>query len=106
MIPLQFRDDRAITPLDLHVDIGNAALEHASPQIGLADQDAPPGRICPYRTPVFITKIPKDEEAGTMKIIVLAQRNAEVSMEQMRPHFKAEVEAVWELYTRGIVREF
>jgi hypothetical protein len=41
-----------------------------------------------------------------MKILVLARRSAEVSVDQMRPHFKAEVEAVWDLYTRGIVREF
>ncbi|HLO32802.1 MAG TPA: hypothetical protein VK249_26900 [Anaerolineales bacterium] len=41
-----------------------------------------------------------------MKILVLAQRRAEVSLEQMRPHFKSEVEAVWRLYTQGIVREF
>ena len=41
-----------------------------------------------------------------MKILVLAQRNGEVSLDQMRPHFKAEVEAVWNLYTQGIIREF
>ncbi len=41
-----------------------------------------------------------------MKILVLARRREAVSVEQMRPHFKAEVEAVWDLYTRGIVREF
>ncbi len=41
-----------------------------------------------------------------MKILVLARRSREVSLDQMRPHFKAEVEAVWDLYTRGIVREF
>ena len=41
-----------------------------------------------------------------MKILVLAQRREEVSVEQMRPHFKAEIEAVWDLYARGIVREF
>ncbi len=41
-----------------------------------------------------------------MKILVLAQRRKEVSLEQMRPHFKSEVEAVWQLYTQGIVREF
>ena len=41
-----------------------------------------------------------------MKIIVLAKRRENVSLEQMRPHFKAEVEAVWQLYTQGIVREF
>ncbi len=41
-----------------------------------------------------------------MKILALAQRSAGISVDQMRPHFKAEVEAVWDLYTRGIVREF
>src|SRR5512142_1267587 len=41
-----------------------------------------------------------------MKILVLAQRHEDVSLDQMRPHFKAEVEAVWNLYTQGIVREF
>jgi hypothetical protein len=41
-----------------------------------------------------------------MKILVLAQRHADVSLEQMRPHFKAEVEAVWRLYTQGVIREF
>ncbi len=41
-----------------------------------------------------------------MKILVLAQRHADVSLEQIRPHFKAEVGAVWRLYTQGIIREF
>ncbi len=41
-----------------------------------------------------------------MKILVLAQRHGNTSLDQMRPHFKAEVEAVWDLYTKGIVREF
>jgi hypothetical protein len=41
-----------------------------------------------------------------MKILVLAQRAADVSVDQMRPHFKPEVEAVWALYAQGIVREF
>ena|SRR5690349_22999461 len=41
-----------------------------------------------------------------MKILVLARRREGVSLEQMRPHFKEEVEAVWRLYTQGIVREF
>ncbi len=41
-----------------------------------------------------------------MKIIVLAQRHTDVSLDQIRPHFKAEVEAVWRLYSQGIVREF
>ena len=40
-----------------------------------------------------------------MKILVMAQRHADVSVEQMRPHFKSEVEAVWQLYTQGVVRE-
>ena len=41
-----------------------------------------------------------------MKILVLAQRREAVPLEQLRPHFKAEVEAVWNLYAEGIVREF
>ena len=41
-----------------------------------------------------------------MKIVVLAQRRPEVTVETMRPHFKAEIEAVWGLYTQGIVRDF
>jgi hypothetical protein len=41
-----------------------------------------------------------------MKILVVAQRHDDISLEQMRPHFKAEVEAIWRLYTQGIVREF
>ena len=41
-----------------------------------------------------------------MKIIVLAQRSAQVTLEQMRPHFQAEVQAVWDLYLQGVVREF
>ncbi len=41
-----------------------------------------------------------------MKIIVLAQRHQGVSLDEMRPHFKEEVEAVWNLYTQGTVREF
>lgn len=41
-----------------------------------------------------------------MKIIVLAQRNPKVDLDQMRPHFQAEVQAVWDLYTQGVVREF
>ena len=41
-----------------------------------------------------------------MKMIVLAQRSPAVSLEQMRPHFEAEVQAVWDLYVEGVVREF
>ncbi len=41
-----------------------------------------------------------------MKILVLAQRHGQTSVDQMRPHFKAEVEAVWDLYKQGVVREF
>ncbi len=41
-----------------------------------------------------------------MKIIVLAKRNPDVTLDEMRPHFREEVEAVWDLYTQGIVREF
>jgi hypothetical protein len=41
-----------------------------------------------------------------MKIVVLAKRRPEVAVETMRPHFRAEIEAVWGLYAQGIVREF
>ena len=41
-----------------------------------------------------------------MKIFVLAKRRGEVPVESIRPHIKAEVEAVWRLYAQGIVREF
>ena len=41
-----------------------------------------------------------------MKIIVLAQRRPNISLEQMRPHFQEEVQAVWDLYLEGVVREF
>ena len=41
-----------------------------------------------------------------MKILVLAERHGDTSVDQMRPLFKAEVEAVWDLYTQGVVREF
>lgn len=41
-----------------------------------------------------------------MKILVLARRNGDVSLEQMRPYFRSELEAVWRLYAQGIVREF
>ena len=41
-----------------------------------------------------------------MKILVLAQRHGDTSLEQMRPLFKEEVEAVWNLYPQGVVREF
>lgn len=41
-----------------------------------------------------------------MKIIVLAKRHDGISLDEMRPHFRDEVEAVWNLYAQGIVREF
>ncbi len=41
-----------------------------------------------------------------MKIFVLAKRHGEVAVEAIRPHIKAEIEAVWRLYAQGIVREF
>jgi hypothetical protein len=41
-----------------------------------------------------------------MKILVLARRHEGVPLDDLRPHFKAEVEAVWDLYNQGIVREF
>jgi hypothetical protein len=41
-----------------------------------------------------------------MKIFVLARRHGEVRVEAIRPHIKAELEAVWRLYAQGVVREF
>lgn len=41
-----------------------------------------------------------------MKILVLAQRHGDVTPDQIRPHIKAEIEAVWRLYSQGIIREF
>ncbi len=41
-----------------------------------------------------------------MKILVLAKRHGQVPTEAMQPHFAAEVQAIWDLYARGIVREF
>ncbi len=41
-----------------------------------------------------------------MKILVLAQRHGQTTVDQMRPLFKAEVQAVWDLYAQGVVREF
>ncbi len=41
-----------------------------------------------------------------MKILVLAKRHDGVPLDELRPHFKAEVEAVWSLYAQGFVREF
>lgn len=41
-----------------------------------------------------------------MKILVLAKRHGETPVEEMRPHFAAEVQAIWDLYTEGICREF
>ena len=41
-----------------------------------------------------------------MKMIVLAQRRPGIEIDAVRPHIKAELAAVWELYARGIVREF
>ncbi len=41
-----------------------------------------------------------------MKILVLAKRHDDVSYEQIRPLIKSEVEAVWNLYTQGVIREF
>lgn len=41
-----------------------------------------------------------------MKILVLARRRGEVPVEDMQPHFAAEVQAIWDLYAQGILREF
>jgi len=41
-----------------------------------------------------------------MKILVLAKRSGNVTVDEIRPYFKPEVEAVWSLYTQGVIREF
>ncbi len=41
-----------------------------------------------------------------MKILVFAKRHNDVTYDEIRPYIKAEVEAVWDLYTQGVVREF
>ncbi len=41
-----------------------------------------------------------------MKILVLPKPIEGVSREEMLPHAAAEIQAVWELYKQGIVREF
>ncbi len=40
-----------------------------------------------------------------MKILVLPRRREGVPLETMQPHFNAEVQAVWDLYAQGVVRE-
>jgi hypothetical protein len=41
-----------------------------------------------------------------MKILVLPKPIEGVSREEMLPHAPAEIQAVWQLYKQGIVREF
>ncbi len=41
-----------------------------------------------------------------MKMLVLPKPIEGVSREEMLPHAPAEIQAVWELYKQGIVREF
>ncbi len=41
-----------------------------------------------------------------MKILVLPRRRAGVPLEAFQPHVTAEIQAVWDLYTQGICREF
>ena len=40
-----------------------------------------------------------------MKILVLPKRREGVPLEKMQPHFTAEIQAVWDLYAQGVVRE-
>ncbi len=40
-----------------------------------------------------------------MKILVLAKRRDQVAIDTMQPHFPAEVQAIWDLYKQGIIRE-
>lgn len=41
-----------------------------------------------------------------MKVLVLPKPIEGVSREEMLQHAEAEIQAVWELYAKGIVREF
>jgi hypothetical protein len=41
-----------------------------------------------------------------MKILVMPKPLEGVTREQMLPHAATEIQAVWELYTQGICREF
>ncbi len=41
-----------------------------------------------------------------MKILVLARRHGQVPIEELQPHFAAEVQAIWDLYAQGVIREF
>ena len=41
-----------------------------------------------------------------MKILVMPKPREGVTRETLTPHVAAEIQAVWELYARGIVREF
>jgi hypothetical protein len=49
---------------------------------------------------------PKLEVFRSMKILVMPRPIEGVSREEMLPHAPAEIQAVWELYKQGIVREF
>jgi hypothetical protein len=48
----------------------------------------------------------KLEVFRSMKILVMPRPIEGVSREEMQPHAPAEIQAVWELYKQGIVREF
>ncbi len=41
-----------------------------------------------------------------MKILVVPKLRPGASVEELQPHVKAEIQAVWDLYTQGICREF
>jgi hypothetical protein len=41
-----------------------------------------------------------------MKILVFAKRHDGVQLEEMQPYFTAEIQAVWDLYAKGVCRGF
>jgi hypothetical protein len=45
-------------------------------------------------------------EVLSMKFLVLPRRRENVPVEELLPHATAEIQAVWNLYTQGICREF
>src|SRR5579872_398424 len=56
--------------------------------------------------PLGRSGIDRNWRFGSMKILILPKPIEGVSREEMLRHAPAEIQAVWELYKQGIVREF
>jgi len=48
----------------------------------------------------------KETGEGPMKLLVVPKLRAGASAAELQPHAQAEIQAVWDLYTQGICREF